>query len=120
MPRIFSEADRGAIRQSLIEAGRESFLRHGLRKTSVEELARSAGIAKGTFYNFFASKEDLCMAIFDQEERAMASDLTSIVDSHRGTRETVRALLAYSLEFTRRDSLLALLREIIGPEGDRR
>jgi len=45
MPRVFSETDRQAIRRSLLEQGRKLFLRFGLRKTNVEQLARAAGIA---------------------------------------------------------------------------
>ncbi len=111
MPRIFTEADRAAIREALVEAGREHFLRYGLRKTKVEELARAAGIAKGTFYHFFESKEDLCMEIFDREENAMREEVEEILSRQRDAAEALRAVLAYALEFVRGNSLLTHLRE---------
>jgi len=111
VPRIFSESDREAIRQKLIEAGRSHFLRYGLRKTNVEELAREAGIAKGTFYNFFESKEDLCLSIYDQEEAAMRTQTAAILDAHTKPEHAVRALLEFALEFIGNDSLLNHLRE---------
>ena len=111
MPRIFTEVDRAAIREALVEAGRDHFLRYGLRKTNIAELARAAGIAKGTFYRFFESKEDLCMEIFDQEENAMREEVEAILSGEREPAPALRAVLDYAREFVRSNSLLAHLRE---------
>jgi AcrR family transcriptional regulator len=63
VPRAFTTAESDRIRAQLMAAGRESFARHGLRGTSVDQLARAAAISKGAFYRFFASKEDrICSA----------------------------------------------------------
>jgi len=59
MPKGFSEEEKARIRESLLQAGRKRFTRYGLDKTTIEELAGAAGIAKGSFYLFFDSKEDL-------------------------------------------------------------
>lgn len=67
----FTEQERQAIMERLVSAGREYFARYGLRKTSVDDLARAAGIAKGSFYAFFDSKELLLMDIIEQDEAAM-------------------------------------------------
>jgi len=111
VPRIFSETDRKALRQALIDAGRESFLRFGLRKTSVEQLARSVGIAKGTFYSFFGGKEDLCAAIFEQEEAQRYAELEAILARSEGPRQTLSSLMHVALDFVQRDSLVTALRE---------
>jgi AcrR family transcriptional regulator len=111
MPRIFTEVDRAAIREALVEAGRDHFLRYGLRKTNIAELARAAGIAKGTFYRFFESKEDLCMEIFDQEENAMREEVEAILSGEQEPAPALRAVLDYAREFVRSNSLLAHLRE---------
>ena len=57
MPKIFSEADRDNIRLKLLNNGREQLKTKRCKNISVAELAYEAGIAKGTFYNFFPSKE---------------------------------------------------------------
>lgn len=111
MPKIFSEHDREVIRETLLDSGRASFLRYGLRKTSVEEIAGAAGIAKGTFYSFFESKEDLCLAIYDREEIELRRRAAEVIDSKTDAVEALRALLQFSLDFVRHDSLLARLRE---------
>jgi AcrR family transcriptional regulator len=111
VPRVFTTEDRAAIRKSLLDVGREHFLRYGLRKTSVEQLAHEVGIAKGTFYRFFDSKEDLCMEIFENEELEMGKETEAVMALHEDPRETVRALLAYAVDFATSDSLIAVLRE---------
>lgn len=63
MPKIFSEEDRGVIKERLMETGLRSLEQRGYRSSSVEDIARETGIAKGTFYNFFRSKEDLYLQI---------------------------------------------------------
>ena len=59
MPRPFTTAETEAIHPLLLDAGAASFARAGIRRTTVEDLARAAGISKGAFYRFFESKEAL-------------------------------------------------------------
>lgn len=108
---MFSEVDRQAIRQSLLERGRKLFLRYGLRRTSVEQIARASGIAKGTFYHFFDSKEDLCLEIFHHEENGLAREIETLLSRHEDAGGALRAIMDYSLRFVRGDSLLSRLRE---------
>ncbi|RLE27205.1 TetR/AcrR family transcriptional regulator, partial [Candidatus Acetothermia bacterium] len=75
MPRAFTDAERERIRERLLAVGRELFARYGLRKTTVEELARASGIAKGTFYLFFPSKEALYAEVLLREAPRMLGEL---------------------------------------------
>jgi AcrR family transcriptional regulator len=43
-------------RLRIIEAATELFVKYGLRKTSIDEVARRAGVAKGTIYTHFKTK----------------------------------------------------------------
>lgn len=65
-------------RHELVEAGRRLFGTLGLYESKVEDLTRSAGIAKGTFYQYFDSKEDLILAVvaqaLDRLERRVAEE----------------------------------------------
>ena len=48
------------VTEKQIQAAAEKlFLHYGFRKTSVEQIAREAGIGKGTIYNYFRNKEEL-------------------------------------------------------------
>jgi len=77
MPRAFTEEERTRIRNSLIDAGRTCFLKYGIRKTTIDDLVTLAGIAKGSFYQFFKSKENLYLELFMQEVPAMMARLHS-------------------------------------------
>ncbi|GAB4307339.1 MAG: hypothetical protein Kow0097_07390 [Candidatus Bipolaricaulota bacterium] len=103
MPRALTETEREAIRARLVEAGRELFARYGLRKTTVEELARAAGIAKGTFYLFFASKEDLYVELLLQELPRLVQRL--LERSFHSTADVNEALVLFQRE------LVALIEE---------
>ena len=49
----------------ILNAARKEFLAHGFRRTSIEEIARTAGIAKGTVYLYFDSKEAVFHAVLE-------------------------------------------------------
>jgi AcrR family transcriptional regulator len=57
MPRIYSDEKREELKKSLLAAALELIKRQGLRKMAISELTERVGIAQGTFYNFFPSKE---------------------------------------------------------------
>ncbi|MGC9530169.1 MAG: TetR/AcrR family transcriptional regulator [Candidatus Bipolaricaulaceae bacterium] len=93
MPRPFTDAERQAIAERLLAAGRRLFSRYGLRKTTVEEIARAAGIAKGTFYLFYPAKESLYADIL---LRAIPQMLSELIDRSFAATDDVReALVRY-------------------------
>ena len=62
-----------AKREAILAASITLFGRYGYRRTSMEEIAREAGIAKGTVYLYFATKEALFRALSQQTlDRALA------------------------------------------------
>jgi AcrR family transcriptional regulator len=75
MPRAFSEREKEIVKNNLLKAGRDLFGSLGLRKTTVQDLAKTAGIAKGSFYLFYESKEELFLEILDQVEQEIHSTM---------------------------------------------
>ncbi|GIG66536.1 TetR/AcrR family transcriptional regulator [Phytomonospora endophytica] len=64
MPPVpFTPDERERIHALLLDAGEALFPAQGLKKTSLDELVAPAGIAKGSFYAFFDSKEALYTAV---------------------------------------------------------
>ena len=59
------ETNKTKNRQAIIEAGIRIFIDKGVSETSVRDIIRSTGLASGTFYNYFNSKEEVLVAIFD-------------------------------------------------------
>ncbi len=53
------QVDRDARRQSLIDAARDLFAKKGYHATTVDDITRAAGVAKGTFYLYFDEKREV-------------------------------------------------------------
>jgi len=64
----FTESEKEQIRQCLLNKGKELFIQYGLAKTSIDDLVQACGIAKGSFYKFFSSKEELFYVILQKQE----------------------------------------------------
>lgn len=53
-------------REELMNAAQALFLEHGVGPTTIEQITIGADVAKGTFYLYFASKEDILAALADR------------------------------------------------------
>ncbi len=65
-------ADDSAKRRQIVEGARQIFLQHGFDAASMNDIARAAGVSKGTLYVYFDSKEALFEAIVEHECEAQA------------------------------------------------
>jgi AcrR family transcriptional regulator len=75
VPRGFSGAERERIRGRLYEEGERLFAARGVRRTTVDEIARAAGIAKGSFYRFAASKEEFFFDLLEHAEAGIRAEI---------------------------------------------
>lgn len=92
MPRI---VDKEAKTEALVKAAVAVFARLGFHSSTMSEIAKEAGVGKGTLYEYFATKEELFLAVYDYwmsgfESRARtrfheAPDLLSKADAVRET-----------------------------------
>jgi AcrR family transcriptional regulator len=67
MPR----ADAARNRENVLEAARRLFAEHGVDNVSMEQIARAAGVGKGTVFHRFGDRAGLVMALVDEQERAI-------------------------------------------------
>ncbi len=76
--------EKKAKRQLLLDAAAEIFARKGYHATRVSEIAERAGVAKGTVYEYFRTKEELFYALLDswltQFEHELSEQLTGVAD----------------------------------------
>jgi AcrR family transcriptional regulator len=70
-------------RAQVIAAARERFTKHGISGTTMDGIAQAAGVAKGTVYLYYKSKEDIFRQILD-EDLAQFQDETVPPISGRG------------------------------------
>ena len=63
-PEQFEEI-REKSREKILAAALELFANKGYDATSIDSIAKKAGVSKGLIYNYFESKEKILLAIFD-------------------------------------------------------
>ena len=84
MPKLYSEEEKRQIIEKLKKEANILMLERGVKKTTVDELVKRAGIPKGTFYLFYPSKE---MLLYD-----VSQDFHEQVDCYitNGVRKIIR------------------------------
>ena len=75
------DAPESAKRRQIVEGARRVFLSAGFDAASMGEIAREAGVSKGTLYVYFESKEALFAALIAESKRAAAERNVSALDS---------------------------------------
>ncbi|MCA0146626.1 TetR/AcrR family transcriptional regulator [Blastococcus sp. LR1] len=99
-------------RAGLLDGAARAFAEHGVRRSTMQSVAASAGVAKGTLYNYFRTKDDVVRALLSAEfDRLTAAAgglpldaaLTALADE-LGTHPVLRRLAA-----TEPEHLTALL-----------
>ena len=73
----FTNEERVAIREKLISAGYEISSDCGIKKMTIAMIAKSAGVAVGSFYNFFSSKEEFVVALISETETKAMNSMTT-------------------------------------------
>lgn len=66
--------------QSILDTAKKMFARYGLRKTSLDEVARMARVAKATIYNYFGSKDRVYLEVLRREMDEIVEKISSSMD----------------------------------------
>jgi AcrR family transcriptional regulator len=77
------------IRERLFRAALDLFAKHGFADTTVEDITNSADVGKGTFFNYFPSKDHILLAFAEMQ----LAKLQSIIEDLRATGEPVPQFL---------------------------
>jgi AcrR family transcriptional regulator len=78
VPKIAEEA-RAARRDQIVAAAAECFARSGYHVTTMADIAEAAGVSKGTPYLYFASKEALFIALYEEWDCGLAARVGAAV-----------------------------------------
>lgn len=85
---------RERTRIALIEAAIDVLAEKGLEGCSIDELMRVAGMARGTFYNYFQTREDVIGAVSDHIREKIHDTVISRVPGEYNS-ETILACIVY-------------------------
>lgn len=84
LPSVPRKRRKSARPGEIVEAAAQSFIEHGYAGTKLDDVARRAGIAKGTIYLYFAAKQDLFEAVIRDTLEPLISGVETMVDSYDG------------------------------------
>ena len=75
MPRAFNERERNLIKERIRKAAASLMIRNGVRHGTIDAIVKSAMIPKGTFYLFYATKEELLFEVLENEHEKMEKSI---------------------------------------------
>lgn len=96
--RSVREASRAAYRQAILDAAIQIFGRTGFRAAKIADIASEAGVATGTLYNYFSSKEEIFHSILEEGRdrlRADIEELGKVEEPIERLHEVVRAMFDF-------------------------
>jgi AcrR family transcriptional regulator len=104
----------GDKRRQILDGARTVFLSAGFDGASMGEIARAAGVSKGTLYVYFDSKEALFEALTIQEKTSLAEALFTLDADDPDVPDVLRRLGASFLTEMCRPEHVSLVRMVIG------
>jgi AcrR family transcriptional regulator len=104
-------ARRGAvIREALFRAALDLFAEKGFAETTVEDITEAADVGKGTFFNYFPSKEHLLVAFSDMQIGKLQAAVDVVLESNQPMPSFLRSLsLNMTSEPARNPSIIRAL-----------
>jgi AcrR family transcriptional regulator len=108
-------------RSRILGAAQNLFLRYGVKRTTLDDVVREAGIAKGTLYLYFDSKDELfaavaerlCTEVLSNAEEAIAAassitpQIVGCLDAYIGQMHRLTAQSPHVAELTQSKQALA-------------
>src|SRR5215469_4033984 len=79
MPKI-TDAQKESRRQQILAAALRCFSRDGFHATTTADIVRESGVSQGTLYLYFATKDDIVVALADDRQHGEAF-LNALADS---------------------------------------
>ncbi|GAA0628869.1 hypothetical protein GCM10009547_35670 [Sporichthya brevicatena] len=104
----------------MLRAAERCIQRHGIRKTTMDDIAREAGISRPSVYRYFADREDLLLALLDERSRALTERARKFIDQFPTVEEGLVEGLVYIAEHGHRDEFTRYLASMDDSDFGRR
>jgi AcrR family transcriptional regulator len=103
--RAVSDEDKSARRDQIMAAAKKVFARRGFHATTIADIAKEAGLAYGSIYWYFDSKDELFHALMAVEEQALRARVAAAVtaSAHAGLDASFRPAVQATFEFFEAD-----------------
>ncbi|MET9038034.1 TetR/AcrR family transcriptional regulator [Streptomyces mirabilis] len=102
MPKV-TQQHMDARREQILDAARRCFLRDGFHSTSMQDLFTEAGLSSGAVYRHFNSKDEMILAIAEENMRDVLDITLAVATNRQG--QSMGAVLAELLDVIRAKSV---------------
>jgi len=99
-------------REAILRAATQVFARNGFFQSQVADVARAAGVAAGTVYLYFRSKDDLLVSLFERTMREAIADVSTALEGASDARDRLTRIARLHLERLGRDRDLAVVFQV--------
>ena len=106
-------AEDSAKRRQIVQGARAIFLAHGFDASSMNDIARAAGVSKGTLYVYFENKEQLFEAIVREECLVHAEGVFDLDPNDHDVEGTLTRLGTAYIEFLCQPDKASALRTVV-------
>lgn len=103
---------------TIVESARKVFCACGFEKGSIEDIAKEAGIAEGTIYRYFDSKQGLLNEVLRRHYSALFEDIQQTLPSIEGSGNRIRYLIRRTLVTISEDRSMCGLRALYASQSD--
>jgi AcrR family transcriptional regulator len=103
---------------TIVESARKVFCAYGFEKGSIEDIAKEAGIAEGTIYRYFDSKQGLLNEVLRRHYSALFEDIQQTLPSIKGPGNRIRYLIRRTLVTISEDRSMCGLRALYASQSD--
>ena len=101
-------------RERILAAAERCIDRHGIRKTTMDDVACEVGLSRPSVYRYFADRDDLLIELIIRHARALLDRARKSISRQGGVADQIVESVLYIAEHGRRDPLT---RHVIDPDG---
>jgi len=81
------------VREHLVQAARQVFMRYGFKKTALDDIAREARKGKSTIYYYFKSKDEIFKAVIEAESEIRTKTIDEEVSAVDDTQQKLKTYI---------------------------
>jgi len=86
-------------RELILDAAAELLRQVGYKRMTIEDLAKHAGLGKGTVYLYFESKQEVALSFIDRQNARLQARLREVLRSHGSAGDRLRTMLVERVMF---------------------
>src|SRR5271169_5085247 len=101
-------------RERILAAAERCIDRHGIRKTTMDDVASEVGLSRPSVYRYFADRDDLLIELITRHARALLVRARKSVARQSNLPDQIVETVLYTAEHARRDPLT---RHCVDPDG---